>query len=111
MIVPTESTAFESVYHLFVIRIESQFRDGLRAFLEQRGVSTGIHYPIALPNLSAYAYLNHRPDDFPQATEASAEILSLPMFPELTEEQIAYVCESVELFLSSRSVPMSATVR
>ena len=109
--VPSEADGLKSVYHLYVIRVEAQLRDSLRAFLEQRGIATGIHYPIALPNLLAYAYLNHRPEDFPEATTASGEILSLPMFPELTEAQISYVCESVEGFLSSRSAPLRAAVR
>jgi dTDP-4-amino-4,6-dideoxygalactose transaminase len=63
--------------------------------LKRRGVQTGIHYPIALPNLQAYAYMNHAKAAFPHATQASEEILSLPMFPELTEEQIAYVAQQI----------------
>ena len=51
--------------------------------MKSKGISTGIHYPIALPNLKAYLYLNHNGNDFPEATKASQEILSLPMFPEL----------------------------
>jgi dTDP-4-amino-4,6-dideoxygalactose transaminase len=80
-------------------------RDDVRVYLEERGVATGIHYPIALPNLAAYAYLKHKREDLPQATKASEEILSLPMFPELTDAQIDYVCESVTHFLSRRSLP------
>ena len=51
--------------------------------LRFKGISTGIHYPIALPNLRAYTDLNHNENDFPEASKASEEILSLPMFPEL----------------------------
>jgi dTDP-4-amino-4,6-dideoxygalactose transaminase len=61
-------------------------------------IATGIHYPIALPNLKAYSYLNHRETDFPEASKASHEVLSLPMFPELEENQIRYVAQSMKEF-------------
>ena len=88
------------MYHLYVIRVDARVREDLRVFLQQHGVSAGIHYPIALPNLAAYAYLNHRPDHFPQATKASGEILSLPMYPELDDDAIAYTCGLVADFVS-----------
>ena len=59
------------------------------------GISTGIHYPIALPYLDAYRSLGHDSGDFPDSLKASGEILSLPMFPELTEEQIQHVAEKI----------------
>jgi dTDP-4-amino-4,6-dideoxygalactose transaminase len=99
-IVPVELPESKAVYHLYVIRVDARVREDLRAFLQQHGVSAGIHYPIALPNLAAYAYLNHRPDDFPQATKASGEILSLPMYPELDDDAIAYTCGLVADFVS-----------
>ncbi|HEX5170062.1 MAG TPA: DegT/DnrJ/EryC1/StrS family aminotransferase [Cyclobacteriaceae bacterium] len=83
-------------FHLYVIRYER--RDQLRAFLEKRGIQTAIHYPTALPFLPAYAYLNHVPQDFPVAYRYTKEILSLPMFPELTNEQIKYVCDAIKSF-------------
>ena len=64
--------------------------------LENCGIEAGIHYPIALPNLMAYRYLGYRPEDFPVATAYSKEILSLPMFPEITEDQIQYVCNQLK---------------
>ena len=66
--------------------------------MKSKGISTGIHYPIALPNLKAYSYLNHNGSDFPEATKASQEILSLPMYPELEEKQIEYIAESIKEF-------------
>lgn len=83
----------DPVYHLYVIRTPR--RDALRAHLRERGIATGIHYPTALPLLPSYAYLNHEPRDFPVASRFQDEILSLPMFPELTGEQIDRVTESV----------------
>ena len=78
------------VYHLFVIRMGN--RNEVRDKLSEKGIATGIHYPIALPNLSAYRYLGHKPKDFPVATTYADEILSLPIYPEISEEQVAYVC-------------------
>lgn len=82
------------VYHLYVVRVKD--RERVQAGLKERGVATGIHYPIALPNLQAYQYLGHQPDDFPVASAYSKEILSLPMFPELSDEQIEYVYNSLK---------------
>jgi dTDP-4-amino-4,6-dideoxygalactose transaminase len=63
--------------------------------LQKLGISTGIHYPIALPYLNAYRHLGHSPADFPESLRASGEILSLPMFPELSAEQIDYVAAAL----------------
>lgn len=83
-------------YHLYVTRVER--RDELMNFLKGKGIETVIHYPVALPNLPAYRYLGHTPADFPVATRLQQEILSLPMYPELTEEMIAYVAQSIKEF-------------
>ncbi|MBS1659713.1 MAG: DegT/DnrJ/EryC1/StrS family aminotransferase [Bacteroidetes bacterium] len=83
-------------YHLYVVR--AQQRDELMSFLKDAGVETAIHYPVALPNLPAYKYLGHTPADFPVATRLQQEILSLPMYPELTEEGIAYVAGKIRAF-------------
>ena len=66
--------------------------------MKERGIATGIHYPVALPNLKAYAYLNYGPEDFPIAARYAEEILSLPMYPELSQEQIGYVADSIRRF-------------
>ncbi len=81
------------VFHLYVIR--SPRRDELAEHLRSKGAFTGIHYPTALPFMPAYSYLGHRPSDFPVAHRCHDEILSLPMFPELSEEQIGYVVDSI----------------
>jgi dTDP-4-amino-4,6-dideoxygalactose transaminase len=85
-----------AVYHLFVIKTGQ--RDNLKKFLEGKGIHCGIHYPIGLPFLKAYAYLNHRPEDFPVTAKNQNEVLSLPMFPELTDSQIDYVIQSIKEF-------------
>ena len=85
------------IFHLYVIRAKK--RDELQIYLKEHGISTGIHYPTALPFLKAYDYLEHKPEDFPLAYNYQSEILSLPMFPELTEEQISYVVEKIKEFI------------
>lgn len=95
LITPVEIDDVAAVYHLYVARIKNGSRQRLQEHLQSKGISTGIHYPIALPNLQAYSYLGHSEKDFPEATKASGEIISLPMFPELSEAQIKYVAESI----------------
>ena len=91
---PVVDTGNRHVYHLYVIRVKN--RETVQNYLREQGIDTGIHYPIALPNLQAYRYLGHKPEDFPVASAYSFEIMSLPMFPELTEEQIEYVCHHLK---------------
>jgi dTDP-4-amino-4,6-dideoxygalactose transaminase len=92
---PFEPKNLKAVYHLYVVRVKNGSREKLAENLKSKGISTGIHYPIALPNLRAYAYLKHKESDFPEATKASEEILSLPMFPELEEAEIKYISEKI----------------
>jgi dTDP-4-amino-4,6-dideoxygalactose transaminase len=96
LVTPTEIDNIKAVYHLYVVRVKRELRQGLQEHLKSKGVSTGIHYPIALPNLKAYSYLNHNRNEFPEATKASQEIVSLPIYPELTEEQIRYIADGIK---------------
>jgi dTDP-4-amino-4,6-dideoxygalactose transaminase len=98
VLTPAELDDVKAVYHLYVIRVPNGRRDQMQEFLKDGGVSTGIHYPIALPYLNAYRHLNHCDGDFPHALRASQEILSLPIFPELTEEQTFHVAERIRHF-------------
>ena len=86
------------MYHLYVIRVKAELRQGLQDHLKKNGIATGIHYPIALPYLKAYDYLGCGLGDFPQALKASQEIVSLPMYPELSEQQIKYISEKINEF-------------
>lgn len=95
VVTPMELDDVRAVYHLYVVRVPAARREELQASLKQVGIDTGIHYPIALPFLNAYRYLGHSDKDFPEALKASGEILSLPMFAELTKEQAEYVVEMV----------------
>jgi dTDP-4-amino-4,6-dideoxygalactose transaminase len=95
VVTPKEIPDARAVYHLYVVRVPNGRRDALQEHLASNGVNTGIHYPIALPYLNAYKYLGHTADDFPEALRASGEILSLPMFPELTGDQVRHVADAV----------------
>jgi dTDP-4-amino-4,6-dideoxygalactose transaminase len=83
-------------FHIYAIRAKQ--RDKLKQYLLSVGVDTIIHYPKALPNLPAYNHLNHKPEDFPIASMLQDEILSLPIYPELREDEIRYVCEKIKDF-------------
>jgi dTDP-4-amino-4,6-dideoxygalactose transaminase len=90
---PVEMPYAEHVYHLYVV--QSSGRDALQQTLNESGVQTGIHYPIPIHLQPAYASLNYRRGDFPEAERQASRVLSLPMFPELTDEQIKQVAEAI----------------
>ena len=93
---PERNVVPEHVFHLFVVR--AQRRDELRSYLYARGIETGIHYPIPLHLQPSFAYLGYKKGDFPNAEKYATEILSLPMYPELTKEQIEYVAQQIWTF-------------
>ena len=84
------------VYHLYVIRCDR--RDELKKYLADTGIPTVLNYPKALPFYPAYDYLSHTPADFPVAYEHQSKILSLPIFPEMTEAQVNYVTGKIRDF-------------
>jgi len=96
IVLPKEMPYAKHVYHLFVIR--AQQRDDLRVFLEQKEVDTGLHYPIPLHLQKAFQHLGYKRGDFPVAEKLADDILSLPIYPELTTQQIEYVCDSIREF-------------
>ena len=100
VVTPVETENVRSVYHLYVVRVLAEQRERFQASLKASGVATGIHYPIALPYLKAYRYLGYTEADFPEALRASSEIVSLPMFAELNESQVAYVTQQIARFAS-----------
>jgi dTDP-4-amino-4,6-dideoxygalactose transaminase len=98
VVAPFEPSCSRAVYHLYVIRAED--RDGMMNHLKKSGIGSGIHYPIPLHLQKAYAAMNYRHGDFPVTEKAAAEIVSLPMFPQLTALQQARVVEEVVSFAS-----------
>ncbi|MBX7157601.1 MAG: DegT/DnrJ/EryC1/StrS family aminotransferase [Verrucomicrobiae bacterium] len=91
----THAKAFHS-YNQFVIR--TQRRDDLRAHLQQQGIGTDIYYPSPLPLQPSFADLNHAEGDFPEADRAAKEVLALPIFPELKEEELASIVAAIKKF-------------
>jgi dTDP-4-amino-4,6-dideoxygalactose transaminase len=98
---PYEPTWSRAVYHLYVIRTRD--REGLMNHLKAAGIGTGIHYPIALHLQKAYAAMNHGMGSFPVAERVASEILSLPMFPQLTPDQQARVVKEIQTFATKTS--------
>lgn len=96
--IPLVRNGTKHTFHLYVIRTKK--RDALKKYLGEKGIQVSVHYPTALPNLPAYAYLGHTPADFPVASRYQDEILSLPMYPELSEESIVYVCDAIKQFFA-----------
>ncbi|MCB9187549.1 MAG: DegT/DnrJ/EryC1/StrS family aminotransferase [Flavobacteriales bacterium] len=100
---PVERTDCKHTYHLYVIRCLER-REELRSYLEDRGIQTALHYPTILPLLPAYGYLNYCGTDFPIAFEYQHQILSLPMFPEMRDDEVISVSEAiVDFYDSTRS--------
>ncbi len=93
---PTAPEYSRHVYHLFVIRVRN--RDAVAAKLKEAGIDTGLHYPTALPFLDVYS--DHQPSDFPVAHGQMGQLLSLPMYAELTSEQIEFVCDVLNTAVS-----------
>ena len=91
---PREMDYARHIYHLYVVQAAE--RDALQKSLAEAGVQTGIHYPIPIHLQPAYAFLGHKAGDFPQAERQASHVLSLPLFPELTREQIEHVAKAVE---------------
>jgi dTDP-4-amino-4,6-dideoxygalactose transaminase len=94
---PYEPSWSRAVYHLYVVRTED--REGLMAHLGKAGIGTGIHYPIPLHRQRAYEALGYKAGDFPVCEKIAAEIVSLPMYPQLTPEQQARVVRELSHFV------------
>ncbi|MGC2196209.1 MAG: DegT/DnrJ/EryC1/StrS family aminotransferase [Terriglobales bacterium] len=105
LILPHEPASANPIYHLYVVRAND--REALRKHLAEAGIGTGIHYPVPLHLQKAYAQLEFKAGDFPITERVADTILSLPMFPQLTEEQQKRIAESISLFLSMKSTPAS----
>lgn len=93
LVTPYIKDNVESVYHLYVIRVKD--RDKLRDFLGSKGIATGIHYPVPIHLELAYKSLGYKQGDFPVAEKLAGEILSLPMYAELSGEEIEYVVRQI----------------
>ena len=90
---PSAMPSSRHVYHVYAVRVAS--RDAVQQALHDQGIQTGIHYPIPVHLQPAYSDLAYHAGDFPHSEHAASEVLSLPMFPELTEEQQEIVCAAL----------------
>jgi dTDP-4-amino-4,6-dideoxygalactose transaminase len=97
LVTPAVAPGAEHVYHLYVVQVPR--RDQIQLALRDRGVETGIHYPIPLHLQPAYADRNHRPEDYPVSATCAPRLLSLPIYPEMTDEQVEYVVISLRAAL------------
>ncbi len=94
--IPKEMPYAKHVYHVFAVR--SPEREGLKQALHTSGVECGVHYPVPIHLQQAYAGRGEGEGSFPVAERVAKELLSLPMFPELTAEQVCYICEQIKRF-------------
>jgi dTDP-4-amino-4,6-dideoxygalactose transaminase len=93
---PPAAPGSRHIYNQYCIR--TQRRDDLRAHLTKEGVGAEIYYPLPLHMQQCFAYLGHRPEDFPESLRASQESLALPIYPELAESQLQYVVDTIAAF-------------
>jgi len=98
VVMPSEAEYAKHVYHLYVIRTHR--RDELQDWLKSKGVGTGLHYPIPVHLQKAYEYLGYKEGDFPVTEDCAKQILSLPMFPELTQKEIEKVVTEIKRFFA-----------
>jgi dTDP-4-amino-4,6-dideoxygalactose transaminase len=99
IVVPREMPSVKHVYHLYVIRVKE--REKLQHYLNDNGIASGFHYKYPLHLQKAYRHLGYKEGDFPVTEKVMKEIISLPMYPELTEEQIEYVAHHVIKFVKN----------
>jgi dTDP-4-amino-4,6-dideoxygalactose transaminase len=107
IVLPEEMPWAKHVYHLYVIRVKpenqskrSETRDNLQKYLTEQGISTGLHYPVPLHKQECFSTLGYKSGDFPVTEELAETGLSLPMFPELNDEQINYVAGKIKEFFN-----------
>jgi len=100
VVVPREASWTKGIYHLYVVRVQD--REALQAHLAEAGIGTGIHYPIPLHLQKAYQHLGYKKGDFPFTERVAEEIISLPMFPQLQQDQQKEVVSKVLEFVTSK---------
>jgi dTDP-4-amino-4,6-dideoxygalactose transaminase len=94
--VPHTKQGRTHIFHQYVIRVEN--RDILRKYLKENDIGTGVHYPVPCHLQPAFGYLGYKEGDFPVAEKTAKEIISLPIYPELKDEEVKYVCETIRKF-------------
>jgi dTDP-4-amino-4,6-dideoxygalactose transaminase len=98
LVTPPVRPGNESIVNQYTVRVTGGRRDALRDFLTEKGVGSGVYYPVPLHLQECFAHLGYREGQFPESERACLEVLSLPVFPELGEEQRGYVADTVRAF-------------
>ncbi len=93
VVTPFEPESSRAVYHLYVVQVDD--REALQTSLANAGIGTGIHYPVPLHQQKAYAHLGYKTGDFPVTERLARRIVSLPMFPQMTNVQVVRVADEV----------------
>lgn len=93
--IPERSAFSTHIFHQYTLKIGNGKRDGLRDFLTGKGIPSMIYYPGPLHNQKAYSYLGYKESDFPVTRKLCSEVLSLPMHPDLTGEQIDFITDNI----------------
>lgn len=97
--IPRVAPGHDPVWHVYCVEVQSGSRDWLKDAMNEKGIAVGVHYPTPVPFQPAYAYLGHRPGDFPVAERIMKNCMSLPMYPELTPDQLKAVCDTLKELL------------
>ena len=105
---PREAPGNRHVYHLFVVHHHE--RDAILEYLKAAGIVCGIHYPVPIHRMKAYRDLGYRRGDLPVSERLADEIFSLPMYPEMTGAQVAYVCETLRGWFQDGEIAVPAPV-
>jgi dTDP-4-amino-4,6-dideoxygalactose transaminase len=103
---PFEPEWSKAVYHLFIVRVAD--RDRVMKELGEQGIGTGIHYPVPLHMQKAYAHLGYKVGDFPVTEKVAPEIVSLPMFPQMTKQQVEHVASVLKNAVTERVTAIAA---
>lgn len=98
---PTPPAGSSQSYYVYTIRAEK--RDELQAYLKAHNIGSAVYYPVPLYKQPAYAHLGLKAEDYPNAEKAAQEVLSIPMFPEITQEQVFRVCDTIRAFYEEQN--------
>jgi len=93
---PVIAEGNESIYNQYTLRVEN--REELQAYLGEAGIGSAIYYPLCMHEQKCFSYLGHSKGDFPIAEQAASEVLSIPIYPELSEDQLGHVVETIKTF-------------
>ena len=99
VVLAKETDGGKHVYHQYTIR--TSYRDELQNYLKEHGIGTGLYYPLSLHLQKVFADLGYKEGDLPNSELAAREVLSLPMFPELKDEEVEYVCDTIKRFFAN----------